>query len=229
MVRKAFGLGGILVSAAAAGLAAAPVSAQFYLKSQRYPGQPVRGDEAGIGQPLPGATPAELRASLVWNMRAALNVAALSCQFEPSLLTVTNYNAILKDHNAELKGAFDTLTRYFVRVGKTKPKGQSMLDQFGTRTYSSFVTVGGQFAFCQTAADIGRDAVFTPRGSFATLAANRMAEMRASLTSAFYEQGVTPLNIGGPAPLPRLDARCWNKRGQWQRGKCGAWTWPPAA
>ncbi len=42
-------------------------------------------------------------------MRAALNVAALQCQFEPMLTTVSNYNATLKDHEAELKGAFDTL------------------------------------------------------------------------------------------------------------------------
>ena len=217
------------VAALVAGIVglASPAAAQFYLKSKGYSGAPVRGDEPGIVQPMPDATPAELRASLVWNMRAALNVAALQCQFEPTLLTTTNYNAILKDHNAELKGAFDTLSKYFVRVGKSKPKGQSMLDQFGTRTYSSFVTVGGQFAFCQTAAAIGRDAVFTPRGEFGALSANRIAELRESLLSVFGEQGVTRLTTRDGA-LPRLDAACWNKKGVWQSKKCGAQNWPPA-
>ena len=210
-----------------AGLAT-PATAQFYLRSHGYSGQPVTGEEPGMVQPMPGATPAELRASLVWNMRAALNVAALQCQFEPTLLTTANYNAVLKDHNAELKGAFDTLTKYFVRVGKSKPKGQSMLDQFGTRTYSSFVTVGGQFAFCQTAASIGRDAVFTPRGSFGTLAVNRMAEMRASLQGVFGEQGVARLPTREALVLPRLDAVCWDRRGNWVQKKCGPQNWPPA-
>ena len=222
MWRKALMLGVLAV-----GLGA-PASAQFYLKSQGFRGSPVTGDEPGITQPMPGATPAELRASLVWNMRAALNVAALQCQFEPTLLTTGNYNAVLKDHNVELKSAFDTLGKYFVRVGKSKPKGQSMLDQFGTRTYSSFVTVGGQFSFCQTAAAIGRDAIFTPRGSFGTLAANRMAELRASLQGVFGEQGVGRLPTREALVLPRLDAVCWDRKGNWVAKKCGAQNWPPA-
>ena len=225
MLRKALMLGAVTAGWVAS---ATPATAQFYLQSRPYSGDPVRGDEPGIVQPLPEATPAELRAALAWNMRAALNVAALQCQFEPTLLTTSNYNAILKDHNAELKAAFDTMGKYFLRVGKSKAKGQSMLDQFGTRTYSSFVTVGGQFAFCQTAASIGRDAVFTPRGQFGTLAANRMAALRASLQGAFGEQGVGRLPTRDSMVLPRLDAMCWNKRGDWQARKCGPQNWPPA-
>ncbi|MDD1451225.1 hypothetical protein NHF48_009950 [Sphingomonas sp. H160509] len=124
-----------------------------------------------------------MRAALVWHMRAALNVAALQCQFEPTLLTVPNYNSILADHGEELKGAFDTLTKYFVRVNKAAgPKaGQTALDQFGTRTYSSFATVAAQYGFCQTAGSIGRDAVFAPRGHFADVALARSRELRNSL------------------------------------------------
>ena len=222
MLRKALILGVVL-----AGLSAAPASAQFYLKSKTFSGEPVRGDEPGIGQPLPGATPAELRASLVWNMRAALNVAALQCQFEPTLLTVPNYNAILKDHNVELKAAFDTLTKYFARTAKSKPAGQSALDQFGTRTYSSFVTVGGQLSFCQTAAGIGRDAVFEPRGNFGTLAANRMVELRQTLVGSHGEQALFRMGYIAPR-LPRLDPVCWNRKGEWVAKKCGALVWPSA-
>ena len=222
MFRKALILGGLV-----AALTTAPASAQFYLKSKTFSGQPVRGDEPGIGPAMPGATATEVRASLVWNMRAALNVAALQCQFEPTLLTVPNYNAMLVDHRAELKGAFDTLTKYFARTGKTKAAGQTALDQFGTRTYSSFVTVGGQLSFCQTAASIGRDAVFQPRGEFGTLAANRMAELRQTLVGSYGEQGLTRLGYEAPK-LPRLDPVCWNKKGDWQTKKCGPATWPGA-
>lgn len=218
---------GWVMAAVLAGVAAVPASAQFFLRNHAFEGQPVRGDEPGvIGQPMPGATPAELKAALVWNLRAGLNVAALQCQFEPTLLTVSNYNAILLDHRDEFKSAFDTLGKYFARVGKSAPAGQKLLDQFGTRTYSSFVTVGSQLGFCRTAAAIGRDAVFQPRGRFADLAAARTAELRASLIGVWGEQAVAGYTPADRPALPRLDPRCWDKKGDWSEKKCGPLNWP---
>ncbi len=164
----------LCASAVAMGaFAAAPASAQFFLVEKDMKGDAVRGHETGLGQELPGATEVEQRAALVWNMRAALNVAALQCQFEPTLMTQTNYNVILMNHADELKKSYDVLTKYFARNGKTVKAGQTALDQFGTRTYSSFTTVSAQYGFCQTAARIARDAIFAPRGSFYTIAENR--------------------------------------------------------
>ena len=222
VLRKALAL-----STLAAGLVALPAQAQFYLKSHSFPGGAITGDEPNMGVTLPGATPAEVKASLVWNMRAALNVAALQCQFEPTLLTVPNYNAMLKDHDTELDASQATLTKYFNRVNKAKGAGQKALDQFGTRTYSSFVTVGGQLGFCQTAANVGRDAVFTPRGQFATLAGARMQELRNSLFGAWGEEAL-PGRVNHTRPLtPRFDPVCWNKKGEWVAKKCGTLDWPP--
>src|SRR3546814_21065606 len=69
-------------------------------------------------------------------MRAGLNVAALQCQFEPTLLTLSNYNAMIAHHDDELANAFSTLTSYFKRVeGK---RGQNALDQYGTRIYLGY-------------------------------------------------------------------------------------------
>ncbi len=210
-----------------AALGAAPASAQFYLQSKPLAGQPVKGDEPGIiGSPLPEATPDELRAGLVWTMRAALNVAALQCQFEPTLNTVRNYNALLLDHRDELKKSFDVLTSYFTRTGKTKAAGQTALDQFGTRIYSSYATVGAQRGFCQAANIIGADANFTPRGHFFELAETRMQEVRNSLVP-FGEQRFPRSEWRDVAVVrPRLDAACWNKKGEWQPKKCGVSTWP---
>jgi hypothetical protein len=212
----------------AVALGATPASAQFFLQSRDMRGAAIEGAEANIGQVLPGATPSELRAALAWNMRAALNVAALQCQFAPTLLTVDYYNAMLRDHNDELKGAFDTLTKYFARTAKTKAEGQTALDQFGTRTYSGFATVAAQYGFCQTASAIGRDAVFTPRGSFSALATARTRELRNSLMPSGEQR--LPFYIGQDraTALPRLDALCWNKKAEWQVKKCGVQAWPPA-
>lgn len=209
-------------------VAAAPASAQFFLRSHDYRGEEVTGAEANLGQVLPGATPAELRAAMAWNMRAALNVAALQCQFEPTLLTRENYNAVLLDHKDELANVWQTLTKYFNRTAKTPRQGQDALDQFGTRTYSNFATVSAQLNFCQTASEIGRDAVFAPRGGFVPLALSRIRELRNSLIP-FGEQHFQRYLGRDRASQPRLDPICWNKKNEWVTKKCGAFAWPPAA
>jgi hypothetical protein len=198
----------------------APASAQFFLKNPDLSGPPLNGDEALLGYSLPDATPAELRAGMVWSMRAGLNVAALQCQFEPTLLSVTNYNAILTDHKAELSKTLDTLTKYFTRTGKSKAQGLSSLDRFGTRLYSSFSVVTAQYIFCLTASAIARDALAAPRGKFGDLAVARIGELRRALVPAGEQR------FPGSAPLqdvwvPRLDPQCWVKDYVWNTKKCG--------
>jgi hypothetical protein len=226
MLRSAAWAASLAVASAA--LPAAPAAAQFYLRHHDYSGAPVTGDEPGITQILAGATPEERRAGLVWTMRSALNVAALQCQFEPTLLTRDSYNAILLDHQAELKSAWDTLGKYFARTGKTKREGLAALDQYGTRTYSSFSAVASQYGFCRTAGSIARDALFAPRGGFADVAVARMRELRNSLVP-FGEQRFSRYINATPVSLPRLDPICWSKKGEWVVKKCGVLPWGPEA
>jgi hypothetical protein len=208
-----------------AGVALAqPAAAQFYLASPDIRGATVRGDEPGIGEAMPGATEDEVRAELVWNMRSGLNVAALQCQFEPTLMSVQNYNVLLYNHRDELKKAFDTLTRYFIRVAKQTKAGQNALDRFGTRTYTGFTAVASQYGFCQTAAAIAAEAAMAPRGTFHTIAADHMRELRTSLLRPFGEQRFGRFRITNYPPLPRLDPICWDKKSQWSAKKCGAFS-----
>ena len=214
----------ILLSAAAAAtvFGATPASAQFFFQPPKLKGDVVRGDELGLGMALSGATEAEQRAALVWSLRAALNVAALQCQFEPILLTVQNYNSVLTDHSVELKSSYDVLGKYFARNAKTKKAGQDALDKFGTRIYSSFSAVSSQYTFCQTAGDIGADAVFAPRGGFGGVAQRRMRELRNSLMLSGEQRfpgRVAPL-VGDPH-RPRGDKECWKGK-VYQSDKCGA-------
>ncbi|GAA0321240.1 hypothetical protein GCM10009087_34370 [Sphingomonas oligophenolica] len=215
-------------AAATVAFSASPASAQFFLVQRDMRGETVRGGEAGLGMELPGATEAELRAALVWNMRAALNVAALQCQFETTLLTQPNYNVILLNHKDELQKSYDVLTKYFLRVNKTAKAGQNALDQFGTRTYSSFTTVSAQYGFCQTAALIMHDAIFAPRGSFYKIAEDRTRELRNSLQPAGEQRqprGILYARQAGM--LPRFDDLCWNKKGSWVTKKCGPFQLAP--
>ncbi|MFT3976799.1 MAG: hypothetical protein QM688_06770 [Sphingomonas bacterium] len=221
-------LGQFFGAGAAAGalLVASPAAAQFFMQAKDLSGTPVVGNEPGLGPDLPGATLEEKKAAIIWNVRAALNVAALQCQFEPTLMAVSNYNAMLIDHKHELKQSWDVLGKYFARVNKTPKAAQNALDQFGTRTYSSFTTVAAQYNFCLTANSVGRDVVFAPRGSFGTIALNRIRELRNSLTP-WGEQRFPRYIYTQSPPLPRLDAICW-KNGDWQTKKCGAQNFPPA-
>jgi hypothetical protein len=211
----------MVASILAVSLQAGPASAQFFFKSKDFRGAPVKGDEPGIMTPLPGATDAELRAGLAWNMRAALNIAALQCQFEPTLLTVPNYNAVLTDHAAELKKDYDVLGKYFTRINKTKAAGLKAFDSYGTIIYSSLSPVSGQYGFCQTMGSIGRQALFTPRGGFGDLAAERMQELRNSLVPWGEQEFPLGRHFSGAVSLPRLDPICWDKKGYWNVKKCG--------
>ena len=210
----------LATAVAVASLAASPASAQFFMKSHDFSGEPVRGDEPGIGLDLPDATEAELTAGLVWNLRAALNIAALQCQFEPTLLTVPQYNAMMIDHAAELKSTYTTLTKYFARKNKAPRAAQNALDQFGTRIYGGFSTSAAQFNFCQVASNIGRDAIFMPRGSLHLLAKQRMRELRNSLVPWGEQRFPRGIGFDRTILLPRMDARCW-KKNEWNTKACG--------
>jgi hypothetical protein len=214
----------VLLAATAGIFSAAPASAQFFIKPANLAGPRVTGGEPDmIGGALPGANAEEQRAALVWSLRAALNVAALQCQFEPTLLALGNYTAILRDHRVELKKSYDTLEKYFIRVTKNKKAGQDELDRFGTRVYSSFSTVGGQLSFCQTAGSIGHEALFTKPGSLADLASERMRELRNSL--APWGEQAFPRGYNRPVANVHLPVffreDCWSDKGKWLIKKCG--------
>lgn len=217
----------VFILAATAGLVSAtPASAQFFMKVVDLSGERVTGVEPGItGPALPDATPAELRAALLWNLRAALNVAALQCQFEPTLLTLNNYNAILRDHVVELRNAYTMLEKYFIRMAKNNKKaGQSDLDRFNTRVYSGFSTVSAQLTFCAVAGRIGHDALFAKPGTLGDLAHARMRELRNSLTpwgEQRWHGGGQYRPIAARLPMPPFtDEKCWKKE-VYVPKKCG--------
>ena len=216
-------LGGLLAFAAMAGSAAVPASAALFWSPPDFSGAPVSGSEPGLGIVLPGATEKELQAHLLWNMRAGLNVAALQCQFSPVLLSVRNYNDLLRQHGAELAAAYTTIGAYFKRVaGKAKGNAwQTALDQYTTKTYNGFSTLHAQLGFCETAGAIGREALDQPKGSLHLTAKARMREFRNSLIPQgdrlFRGQMAT---IATP-PLPPLSEDCWDKK-DILRKKCAA-------
>lgn len=172
---------------------------------------------------IPAGTPEEQRAAATWHLRAALNVAALQCDFEPTLLTVSNYNAAIAHHKAELAKAFDTLGSYFQRTAGAGKPGQTALDKYGTRIYSGYSAVQAQRAFCSMAAQVGREAIFAPRGALGDVALRRLPDIRRGLAGQGEQFFQNPV-YGYRATLPSLKGGCWsgdalkdNCRAQWSR------------
>ena len=196
-----------------------PAHAQIFWQPPDFHGLPVTPGEPGIGVPLPDATPEELSASVAWQMRSGLNVMALQCQFDRTLLTENTYNTILTNHKAELEASYGTLARYFKRMNKVPKAAQDALDRYGTRSYLAMSTVHGQYEFCQTAADIAKRAIFVPRGSFTAYAIERLRELRASLVRT-GEQQFHFYRPTGLVQYPSFEKKCWTGRGQYKTN-CG--------
>jgi hypothetical protein len=197
-----------LAGLAALSLAApAAAPAQLFVTDPVFPTGPIDGNDPLVGLPMPGATPAEYRAHLIWNLRAGLNVAALQCQFSPYLRTVDNYNTLINQHSRELAAAYTLLQAYFRRAGARAPGGN--FDRYSTMTYNNFTAnQATQFAFCQIASRIGKEALSVRLGELGNFAAMRMRELRSSLIAtpdhyAFDRQPIrlSPI-VAGPPPRP---------------------------
>ena len=126
-------------------------------------------------------TTGEERAHAAWSLRAALNVAALQCQYSPYLATVRNYNDVLRHHGDELGQTLKIMMSHFRRL-RGASLAQRSFDQYTTRTYNSFSTLEAQRAFCNTAGEVGRSLLATRKGSYADIAPAQLASIRDALT-----------------------------------------------
>jgi hypothetical protein len=150
---------------------------------------------------LKNPTPAEREANAVWNIRAALNVAALQCQFSPFLRTVKTYNSFLQAHSEELSRAQATLIDHFKR--SSGAKAQTNFDMYTTRTYNSYSTLDAQYAFCNAAGIVGRRALAVPKGKLGEVALANYPEIRAALAYAPLSPALTFV-VPDPIVVPPL-------------------------
>jgi hypothetical protein len=217
---KAKRFGSIAALAACALTVPSGANAQLFFTDPDFKPAPIEGSDPLVGLPIPGATPAEYRAHLLWNLRSGLNVAALQCQFAPWLRTVPNYNGILAHHSSELAQAYTALNGYFTRVHGAG-RGQKAFDDYSTITYNNFAALQAQVGFCQTASNISKAALQAPKGGLATIAQRRMRELRNSLVYAGEPgYGFNPWSIRVPS-LPPIPEDCWDKKGELKK-KCRA-------
>jgi hypothetical protein len=140
-------------------------------------------------------TPVEARANAVWNLRAALNIAALQCQYLPQLGTVQIYNTMLRQHAAELDRARLTMIGHFKRYDGAR--AQNSFDQYTTKTYNSYSTLDAQKAFCEATAKAGKEVLELPTGGLSEAATRLVPDIRFALA-----EPVKPAPIDAPAATP---------------------------
>jgi hypothetical protein len=146
----------------------------------------------------------------VWSLRAALNVAALQCQFSPYFASVWNYNQLLKHHSAELEKSRLGVIAHFKRLdGARAPKS---FDQYNTRVYNSFSTLDAQMAFCTKASQLGKQALMLKKGDLATFANTQLAALRTSLTP--FADPLMQINVAVLPYPPRFGDACIDDRGR---------------
>lgn len=138
-------------------------------------------------------TAAEADANAIWSVRAALNIAALQCQYSTYLATVRNYNDVLRQHADELDRARVTMIAHFKRYDGTQ--AQNSFDRYTTQTYNSFSTLDAQTAFCEAAAQSGRTALTLRKGELAQHAGELRDSLRAALTPVAPHDLLTPVVI----------------------------------
>ena len=143
------------------------------------------------------ATPVETRAHAVWTLRAALNVAALQCQYSPFLRSVDNYNQMLKKHGGELTSAQTTMLSHYTRT--MKRGGATAFDRYNTRSYNSFSTLDAQYNFCWAAGQAGQAVRVGDVGAMGRIAEAVVPELRAALA---YVPPAAGLNVPPLPPLP---------------------------
>lgn len=173
------------------------------------PSSPALAADSG-GPPVRTMTTDETAAYAIWSMRAALNVAALQCQFSPYLATVRNYNDLIKQHSLEFGNAYKMLEKHFRRLDGPVG-GRRTFDGFTTRLYNSFSTLQGQLSFCAAAGTIGREALAMPYGTLTGYAGQAVVRLRSSLVAPPDPYRSLQLSY---LRLPRIPDPCLDKRGR---------------
>ncbi len=162
---------------------------------------------------LPGTSAAEATANQIWSLRAALNVAALQCQFSPFLRTVPRYNMLIKQHSKELARAQAGVQGYFRRTGGKA--GASAFDRYNTRLYQSYATLDAQYAFCGAASEAAREVLVQPIGRLGEIAQGEVTDIRGSLTPVVADPVVL-----ADLPVADLSEGLACDGGDRRRGRC---------
>lgn len=119
----------------------------------------------------------------LWHVRAALNVAALSCTGPLYERLVGDYNAFIRNNSASLRNANNAIVRKFRREVGSGYK--SAHDRHQTQMYNYWSFSPLRRPFCDRAVQVSQRAIVTKSADLNSFAAEALSELEAPFT-AFY-------------------------------------------
>ena len=119
----------------------------------------------------------------LWNMRSALNVAALGCRGAEDAVLTVNYNTLLRTRRAALAAALKAVEARF--RAEQGPKWQDAQDRHMTRVYNFFAAPPAQQQFCAIAAAVSEEVKAVPVAELPAYAATALRRLEAPFTEVF--------------------------------------------
>lgn len=196
MIRKAFRPAALASTLTLAACATAPAE----MAAPTFPTAIEREEVAA--EPPPPALAAAGSGAQVWQLRSALNVAALGCTRAGDMEITSRYNAMLKQHGTLLTQAYlEKESQYRKLHGR---RWQSVQDRDATKLYNRYANHPQLDVFCKEASKIARDALRVPTENFARFAAAALPRLE---TPGLLDDPVPPPKIAAPKPAARRGAK----------------------
>ncbi|GAA4643243.1 hypothetical protein GCM10023115_12030 [Pontixanthobacter gangjinensis] len=119
----------------------------------------------------------------VWNLRSALNVAALNCQGPQYEALIPAYSALLDNNKRELSKVNSQIeAEYRTTYGRTY---RDELDNYMTRVYNYYALPNAQTQFCNMALEISNASLLMEPGALETFAVQNLQKME-GVFNQFY-------------------------------------------
>ncbi|MXO62364.1 hypothetical protein GRI48_04990 [Altererythrobacter oceanensis] len=138
-------------------------------------------------------------AQMTWNLRSALNVAALNCLDPQHAAILPNYKALLDNHASALSAANRALASEFrQKYGATY---RDVQDSYMTQVYNYFALPPAQDAFCDVALSVSTELLAVEKGNLDSFSAIALPRIEGVFENFFraYEQY-------------RVDLAAWDSR-----------------
>lgn len=116
-------------------------------------------------------------AQTIWNLRSALNVAALNCREADHAAILPAYAALLDRNKRELAAVNKTVTKEFRdRYGS---QGQTAQDSYMTQVYNYFALPPAHGQFCKVATRVAAESMQVAPAGLGTFAGRGLQELEA--------------------------------------------------
>ncbi|QWC56177.1 hypothetical protein F7D01_02900 [Erythrobacter sp. 3-20A1M] len=125
------------------------------------------------------------QAQVTWNLRSALNVAALNCVDPQYAAMIPNYTIFLKNFEKPLRATNTAVEKEFRERYDTVREARAAQDSYNTRVYNYFAMPPAQEYFCDAAMQISQSALSVAPGSLDAFAAGALPQIQAAFEKFF--------------------------------------------